>query len=53
VQEIGEPKALFNPKTVALIGASEKEGSVGRAVLENLMLFKEGNPDLHPVVSLW
>src|SRR6266542_4024858 len=30
---------LFAPKTVAVIGATEKEGSVGRAVLENLSLF--------------
>ncbi len=28
--------AMFNPATVALIGASEEEGSVGRAILENL-----------------
>jgi len=35
MKEIKDPKAMFNPKTVALIGASEKEGSIGRAVLEN------------------
>jgi len=40
--EIGETKAMFHPKTVALIGASDKAGSVGRAILENLILFKEG-----------
>ena len=45
MKEIGEPEALFNPKTVALIGASEKEGSVGRAVLENLILFKDRRCD--------
>jgi len=28
---------LFNPGTIALIGASEKEGSVGRAIMENLL----------------
>jgi acetyltransferase len=28
--------AIFNPKTVALIGATEREGSVGRTVLSNL-----------------
>ena len=28
---------LFNPRTVALIGASEKEGSVGKAIMENLL----------------
>ncbi len=30
-------KRIFDPKSIALIGASEKEGSVGRAVLENLL----------------
>lgn len=30
---------LFAPKSVAVIGATEKEGSVGRAVLENLSGF--------------
>src|SRR4030042_1676918 len=42
MREIGDPKAIFNPKTVALIGASDKPGSVGRAILENLTLFKQG-----------
>jgi len=28
---------LFNPKTVALIGASEKEGSVGYLIMKNLL----------------
>jgi acetyltransferase len=32
----GNIKGVFNPKTVALIGASEEEGAVGKAVLENL-----------------
>ncbi len=31
--------ALFAPKSVAVIGATETEGSVGRAVMENLRLF--------------
>ncbi|MEW6184636.1 MAG: bifunctional acetate--CoA ligase family protein/GNAT family N-acetyltransferase [Thermodesulfobacteriota bacterium] len=30
-------KTMFDPRTIALIGASEREGSVGRAVLENLL----------------
>jgi acetyltransferase len=30
---------LFAPRIVAVIGATEKEGSVGRAVLENLAVF--------------
>ena len=33
----GNIKMMFDPKTVALIGATEKEGAVGRAVLENLL----------------
>ncbi len=28
---------MFHPKTVALVGATEKEGTVGRAILENLL----------------
>jgi acetyltransferase len=33
----GQPlESMFDPKTVALIGASETEGSVGRTILENL-----------------
>ncbi|HMD61489.1 MAG TPA: CoA-binding protein [Opitutaceae bacterium] len=31
---------LFAPKTVAIIGATDRDGSVGRAVLENLRGFK-------------
>src|SRR5208283_3109729 len=31
---------LFAPKTVAIVGATDREGSVGRAVLENLRGFK-------------
>jgi len=39
----GEPEkrlpleAIFAPRTVAVIGATEKQGSVGRAVLWNLI----------------
>ncbi|MDD5010008.1 MAG: CoA-binding protein, partial [Syntrophorhabdaceae bacterium] len=36
--KIGDIKAMFNPKTVAVIGASDEEGSVGRALMENLLL---------------
>jgi acetyltransferase len=31
---------LFAPRSVAIVGATEREGSVGRAVLENLRGFK-------------
>lgn len=32
---------MFSPCAVALIGASEKTGSVGRAILENLLSSKD------------
>ncbi len=32
--------ALFSPRSVALVGATEKQGSVGRTILQNLI----GNP---------
>ena len=34
-------QVMFDPKTIALIGATEKEGSVGRTILENLLRSKE------------
>ena len=40
-------RRMLNPKTVALIGASEEEGSVGRAILGNLLLSK--NRKIFPV----
>jgi len=33
---ISDIKRMFNPEAIALIGATEKEGSVGRDILENL-----------------
>ena len=36
-------KKMLDPKAVALIGASEKEDSVGKAILENLLLSKGRN----------
>ncbi|MGA8905160.1 MAG: CoA-binding protein, partial [Candidatus Bathyarchaeia archaeon] len=32
---------MLNPKTVAAIGASEEEGSVGQSLMKNLLLGKE------------
>jgi acetyltransferase len=32
---------MFDPKTIALIGASDKEGALGRTILENLLRSKE------------
>ncbi|MCX5798779.1 MAG: CoA-binding protein, partial [Proteobacteria bacterium] len=34
---IGNIRAMFDPKTVALIGASDEQSAVGRAILENLL----------------
>ncbi|MEK6713395.1 MAG: bifunctional acetate--CoA ligase family protein/GNAT family N-acetyltransferase [Nitrospirota bacterium] len=38
---------LFTPNSVALIGATDREGSVGRTILENLMKFPDRK--LYPV----
>jgi len=39
---------MFDPETVALIGATEREGSVGRAIMENLLMGK-GKREIFPV----
>ncbi|NLW34103.1 bifunctional acetate--CoA ligase family protein/GNAT family N-acetyltransferase [Syntrophorhabdus aromaticivorans] len=54
---MGDLKKMFNPKSIALIGASEKEGSPGRLTLENLLLSKERkifpvNPNRKTVLGL-
>jgi acetyltransferase len=33
-------KKIFNPETVALIGATDEDGTVGRTILQNLLLSK-------------
>ncbi len=38
---MGHIQVMFNPGTVALIGATEKRGAIGRAILENLLRSKE------------
>ncbi|MDK2830888.1 MAG: hypothetical protein PWQ75_640 [Methanolobus sp.] len=48
---------MFNPDSVAVIGASRKEGKVGRAVLENLMQNSELtiipiNPNVDEILGL-
>jgi acetyltransferase len=38
---MGDVKKLLNPKTIALIGATDKEGTPGRIALENVLQSKE------------
>jgi len=35
---VGDLKKMFNPETVALVGASDRENSIGRALLQNLLV---------------
>ena len=54
---MGSLKKMFDPSTVALIGATEKEGSPGRALLENLLQLKDRkvfpvNPSREAVLGL-
>jgi len=44
---MGDIKKMFNPDKVALIGANEENGTVGRATLENLLL--SGERKIFPV----
>ena len=50
-------KRMFDPQTIALIGASEKEGSLGRTIIENLLssprqiALKSSSPPLQEVTS--
>ena len=39
--KIGDIRKMLNPETIALIGATEEEGSVGRTIMENLLLSKD------------
>lgn len=44
-------KKFFEPKTIALIGATPRQGSVGRSLMENLLLYakKQKNVKIIPV----
>jgi len=44
---MGQIQTMFNPATIALIGASEKAGAVGRTILENLL--KSTERRIYPV----
>ncbi len=37
----GDIKRMFNPKTIALIGATDKEGAIGSTVMRNLLRSKD------------
>ena len=39
---MGNLRNMFDAKLVALVGATEKEGAVGRTILENLLRWKDG-----------
>ena len=50
-------QVMFDPKTIALIGATEKEGAVGRTILNNLLRSKERkifpvNPHMNKVMNM-
>ena len=54
---MGRLSTLFGPERVAVIGASESEGSVGRAITENLLASYDGevlavNPNADEVLGL-
>jgi acetyltransferase len=47
-KNLGSLERMFNPKVVALIGATDREGSVGLALLKNL-LKSNGDREIYPV----
>ncbi|WP_455448393.1 acetate--CoA ligase family protein [Natrinema thermotolerans] len=54
---MGRLSALFDPETVAVVGATDREGAVGRAILENLRDGFDGevvpiNPSRETVLGL-
>jgi len=54
---LGDIGRILAPKTVALIGATEREGSIGRAIMENLLLSKDRkifpvNPNRNEVLGV-
>jgi acetyltransferase len=44
---VGDIRKLLNPRTVALIGATDRAGTIGRDILENL--FASGDRQIFPV----
>ena len=55
---MGDIRRLLDPKTIALIGATDKEGSLARVTLENLIQSKDGraifpvNPNRQSIFDL-
>lgn len=54
---MGDIRKLFDPATVALIGATDEEGTAGRILLENLLLSRDRllfpvNPNRQSVLGL-
>ncbi|APX95890.1 acetate--CoA ligase family protein [Natronorubrum daqingense] len=54
---MGRLSALFDPESVGVVGATDREGSVGRAILENLQETYDGeivpvNPSREQVLGL-
>jgi acetyl coenzyme A synthetase (ADP forming)-like protein len=54
---MGELSELFAPETVAVVGATEREGSVGRAIMDNLVADFDGtvipvNPNYDEVLGI-
>jgi len=51
-------KAFFEPRSIALVGATEREGTVGRTVLDNLVIAKDKrkvfpvNPNREKILDL-
>ncbi|MEM4719159.1 MAG: CoA-binding protein, partial [Nitrososphaerota archaeon] len=45
---MGSIERMFDPETVAVIGATDREGSVGRAIMENLLEWKN-NREIFPI----
>ena len=41
MEHMGDISKIFNPGTIALIGATEKEHSVGRIIIDNLLLSEQ------------
>ncbi|MEM3151356.1 MAG: CoA-binding protein, partial [Candidatus Bathyarchaeia archaeon] len=38
---MGKLENMFNPKAVAFIGATEREGSIGQQIMKNLLLGRD------------